>query len=374
MKKIPLLIIASLGLVSCQKEKKAQVIVVEDPDPQVIALEEQVDSLRDQLVAEQNLRLRQNTEQTAILAELKSLMKGMAKEKASVKAPGTPVVKKEEAIEPLDQDMEATRVARLKAQGEKHIELTTISGVKYRDLVISRVTDIGVVFRHQGGISRVPFSDLPVAWQERFYYDRDRALLALKHERLARIRYERAADARLAALNDQERKDAETLSLEQLAQAVEAIRRGNPAPAPVVFDQIIIDPPIIVNHDYGYDDDVYCPPIVRPAIVRTPPNVIPTVRTGSNFPAVRPVPPVRPTPAPTVRPTPVRPTVQRPSTRPTPTRPAVQRPRAIPKTPTVQRPSPRPTPSRPAVQRPRTVTPTPTTRSVTPRQITPRRR
>ncbi|MFT6179336.1 MAG: hypothetical protein ACI9NQ_000919 [Paracoccaceae bacterium] len=368
MKKIPLLIIASLGLVSCQQEEKAQVIVVEDSDPQVIALEEQVDSLREQLVAEQNLRFRQNTEQTAMLAELKSLIKGMAKEKSTVAALEASVVTKEEALEPLDQDMEAARVARLKAQGEKHARLTTLAGVTYLELVISRVTEIGVIFRHQGGVARIPFSDLPVAWQERFYYDQDRALLALRHERLVRVRNDRAAIARLAVLNEQEKDDAQTMSLERLAKAVADIRRGNPAPIPVIQDRIFIEPPIIVNHHYDNDDDIYGPPIVRPKVVGTPLRPIPTVRNGGNVPTVRPAH------VPTVRPTPIRPTTQRPSQRPTPTRPVVQRPRPTPQTPTVQRPSSRPAPSRPAVQRPRTATPTPAPRQVTPRQITPRRR
>jgi hypothetical protein len=352
-----LTILISLCLCSCKKEKGAVVETDTGPDERVVDLEEQLGELREKLVDEQNLRLRQNHEQTALLADLKDLLKGMAEtRKAPAPVVVAPLDKVEEEKEAMDPNAEARRVSRLKAQGEELAHLVTKSGEQYEDLVITRVTDLGVVFRHKGGIARVPFSDLDATWQKRFYHDHDRALLALKHERMAQARYDRAVAANIEAMNERENDDAFDLSLERLAQAVANINQPAPANPAIVENRIPVNPPIILNHDIHYDDGyynsdgIYCPPIVRPAVIRQPVETIPP----GSIPTIHPPKPqVKPNPRPTVRPTPSRPTIQRPATpRPTTSKPVVQRPRPTPQRPATQRPVSRPTPSKPTVQRP----------------------
>jgi hypothetical protein len=284
------------------------------------------------------------------LGEMKGMLKEVVEsEKEEPVAVVVPVEVVDDTEKIAAENREAGRVARLQAQGEELASLTTASGEEYYDLVINRVTDIGVVFRHRGGVARVAFTDLSAAWQERFYFDADLAILAEENERLAQIRYERAAGARLAAMAEEKEEAAEALSLARLAQAVEGLNHRNAVPETVVREQIYVEPPLIMNQYRDYRSEIYCPPLVTPQIIRTPSTgtlgVIAQVRPSNYCP-----PPARPTVLrPTVKPTPVRPT----TSRPTPIRPSTSRP-SISRPSPVRPPSPSPAPVRPSTSRPAT--------------------
>ena len=296
-------------------------------DERVVQLEAELDVFRQQLATEKDLRRSQRDEHNVLVEKLTALVETMSE--AQVEIPIEPeievslvpaVLVEDDIDAKKDSDAEARRLSRLKAQGEKFAEFVTNSGERYEELVISRVTDIGVVFRHKGGIARVPFADLPIAWRDRFYYDEDRALLALKHEHLAQVRYNRAADAQIAEMNA--KKAEEELTLEKVAQAVAQVQQ--PATTTTIIeDRIQVYPPLIVNRDYDIDRGVYYPPVVRPPVVRTPQRGGATIRPSVTSPRVRP------SSKPAVRPTPMKPSIQRPISRPTssrPMKPSTQRP------------------------------------------------
>jgi len=223
MKKILILPSVFLSLVSCKEERKAENIRESALAEQALALEVQLSKIQRQLLEEENVRLKQSIEQAALLSEVKDLLKErMDPDKAK------PVMMSE-AEKSTHDTLEARRLARLEAQGEKHAALTTVSGVAYRDLVISRITDIGVIFRHEGGLSRVPFTDLSAAWQERFYYDEALALRAQDAETLAKLLRESAAKTR--AEEQQMKKKPE-----QVQVALE--------------DQIVVAPPLIHSANF----------------------------------------------------------------------------------------------------------------------------
>ena len=276
---IPLVI---LSLVSCEQERGAVAPPLEftQPEPQVRELKDQLSELQTQLRDERELRLKQNSAQTVVLAELKNALAEMAEAK---KAPSmeAPVIQQEE----LDEDAEASRMARRSAQGEKHVSLTTVSGTQYHDSVISRVTDIGVVIRHRGGVARISFTDLSPAWQERFYYNEERAVRAQKNETLAQAKQERATEEAAMALEKQKQADATARSLADLAEEVERLKKRAAAPAPGEPDQIVVRPPIILNQRSHSLNQIYHPsilrsPLVRSPVVRTNPKLVPTVRSS----------------------------------------------------------------------------------------------
>ncbi len=353
MKKILFLSLVFLSLVSCKQERDPEARSVESLEnyQQIFDLEKQLSEMKSELLKEQNLRLRRESEQAALLAEMKGLLNKVldSQKEEAEEVVALPEVKIEE--EPNEEELEARRVARLKAEGETLAHLVTVSGEEYHDLVINRVSDIGVVFRHRGGVARVPFSDLTEAWQERFYYDEELAMLALKNERLARIRLERATEARLANMDQKDQIDANSLKLAGLEKAVGELDRAGMPVNSVVHERIIVDQPIIVRNDRYRRDEIYCPPVLTPPVIRTPSHQIPTVRppsvqSGISVP-LRPVvcpPPTRPTVTPT-RPVSSRPSIQRPTSRPTPVRPSTR--------PTSVRPTTRPTPVRPSTSRAR---------------------
>ncbi|MFT6864936.1 MAG: hypothetical protein ACJAVK_003508 [Akkermansiaceae bacterium] len=352
---------ASLGFVSCQKG--AEVIQVDDQKEralEMVALRSELARLEIQLVSAQNDRFRKDAEQAEVLSELAAEMKDL-KDAAKPQVVAIPIEKVGvPAVSEEEDHGEERRLSRLKAEGDELAHLKTISGDEYHELVISRVTDIGVVFRHRGGIARIPFAELPAAWQDRFYYDRDRALLALKSERVAQARYDRAVEASLAEMEGKGAQLEIDESLDRLAGAVEDLQRqaaGAPREGPR-DGGIIVNPPIIVhdnrfaNDNRFLQDDFYCPPVVYPPIVRTPNLRVPTIRNGNSGHLEKPS---------LHDPTPLRPTstVNRPGSRVTGSSTAVSRsrPTTRPSTPT-----PSPTVRRPATRSSSTATPVPRSR------------
>ena len=71
---------------------------------------------------------------------------------------------------------------RLTARGERLPELRTRSGITYRDVVIRRVTEVGLEVLHATGTARLRHGDLPEHFQERFLWDEEEALESLAAE------------------------------------------------------------------------------------------------------------------------------------------------------------------------------------------------
>ena len=85
--------------------------------------------------------------------------------------------------------------ARLQAVGEEIPSLVVLSGKKYENVQIRRVTESGLEIRHTGGSTRLLHSQLPGDLRDRFQWDGEEAALALAKEN-----QDEALRARLHAL------------------------------------------------------------------------------------------------------------------------------------------------------------------------------
>ena len=83
---------------------------------------------------------------------------------------------------PDDYRPEFLRWVRLSARGERFPELRTRLGMAYRDVVIRRVTDVGLEVFHSTGTARLRHGDLPGHFQERFQWDEEEARETLDAE------------------------------------------------------------------------------------------------------------------------------------------------------------------------------------------------
>ena len=81
-----------------------------------------------------------------------------------------------------DYREEYVRWVRLAARGERHPELRTRYGLSYREVVIRRVTGVGLEIRHSSGTARLRQGDLTGDWQERFLWDEKEARRSLAAE------------------------------------------------------------------------------------------------------------------------------------------------------------------------------------------------
>ncbi|MEK7952626.1 hypothetical protein [Luteolibacter soli] len=126
-------------------------------------------------------------------------------------------------------DMDATklewmRTARAAATGREFAKFTGARGRTYENAVITKVTDVGVEFRHATGTARLAANDLTPAQHDMFGLDSEIAGAAIREEQQAALAYHSYVDERVAANAETERANEE----ERVAMAQEA------EPAPVV--------------------------------------------------------------------------------------------------------------------------------------------
>ena len=94
------------------------------------------------------------------------------------------------ALPALDAAFSACRsdyraVTWRKAIGESYPRLAIRGGREYRDVAITKVTEVGIEIRHEHGIARIQAPDLDSAWQERFQWDDEERRAKLKEEDLS---------------------------------------------------------------------------------------------------------------------------------------------------------------------------------------------
>lgn len=260
------------------------------------ALEDRLARLEEELLAERNAHFKRETEQRALLAEMKGMLRALREDGGQRKAQTARMTEEEfpkAAHEKVDPKVR--EAARLAAQGEKVATLTTRTGERFQDLVIVRVNDIGVIFRHRSGVARVPFAELPLSWGERFYFDPERARVAEQAEREAQQRRDqeiaRQMRQRQAQEADaQEEREAAEARLTQLAVAVEELRRRDRDDEQGVFLNgfgnggfgrvLLTTPQLVPSSGLGFFAAGNCPPLVRPALACPPLDRTPLVRTS----------------------------------------------------------------------------------------------
>ncbi len=116
------------------------------------------------------------------------------------------------------------RTARGAAVGRSFDSLAGLKGRAYEDVVITRVTDIGIEFRHATGSARLPASQLTTAQQDSFGLDPRVAGTALQEEKAIATAYGSWVDDRVAtSMALKEEKEAAA------AVAAAAVVRSRPA-------------------------------------------------------------------------------------------------------------------------------------------------
>jgi hypothetical protein len=390
------LALSSLFLVSC-REERASADHSRESAESLSALETRLSQLEREVLREKNDRLQQEAVQKETLGEIRELvsrqndlLEKLSREKNSQ---ATAVLKaeplkidqsgqsREEKLETEEKNLRLREKVRAEAQGETYVSLKTLSGEEFFDLVITQVNDIGVVFRHRLGIARIPFSELPAAWGDRFYHDPARAQIALEKERIFKARRDREVEKQLAEERERAEEEAVNQQLAQLAQAVDDLRRRSGSqPTQIWANNGVLGNgffgtvPFVANGQFGCWDWLFCPPVIqapviRPPVIRSYPQAQSSLvrdQVGSSLgtvPSLRrpsisqPKPGRIPGSSPTVLP---RPTLQRPPSRTSGGSPVVSRPRVTRPTtgPRVIRPS---TSSRSST---RTVRPSSSVRSI----------
>lgn len=116
-----------------------------------------------------------------------------------------------EAVEVAKSEwMRATRAA---VTGREFAKFTGARGRTYQNAVITRVTDVGVEFRHATGTARLAAADLTPAQHELFGLDAEIAGEAIRQEEEAALAYGSWIDEQVAVAEAVEKEEEERVAL-----------------------------------------------------------------------------------------------------------------------------------------------------------------
>jgi hypothetical protein len=114
---------------------------------------------------------------------------------------------------------------RAAAVGRSFATFTGSSGRIYEDVTITRVTDVGIEFRHSAGSARLPATALSPELHDDFGLDTTAALAALDRERATARAYEAYIEDRMVVVNAERKKD-ELAAAERETERVTAVARA----------------------------------------------------------------------------------------------------------------------------------------------------
>ena len=305
-------------LVSCREE---QATVGPAPSRDLLEMEARMARLEAAILREKAARLEQQSKQDRFLREIKGMIDEQGKALAELgeiaakekMEPGEPIEKvgipavREKDDEPVDDEDEASkaedepdqndlaahRKMRLEAEGETYPYLKTIPGEEFHDLVITQINDIGVVFRHRAGVARIPFTELPAVWGERFGFDPRRAVRAYAREQAFRDQRNRALVEEEKRRQDEAESQSVDARLAQLAGAVENLRRQpQPANEHIRIGGQIFGNSLFATNPFGIWNGFVCPPVwnlpacnlpvIHPPVIRNQGNRVGSYRTLRN--------------------------------------------------------------------------------------------
>ena len=318
--KIPSLLslLAAFAFVSCDDSQTSQKLN-EEKDAEILALQEKLGALGKDLEDEERDHMMLIAKYDVAIDSLKSTVKELGSKLQNVQKVEPAVVSKPVAAPEKSEAPEKEEVsnradieaARRAAVGEKHQKLELSTGRIYHDVAITGVDEIGVRFTHRNGVARIDFMNLPSLWQERFHFDVTRFLEARKSEILARYRWEKAVDERMAKIKEEqkiaaqkriaalERALAEAKRPVQITQVTDARSRG--ISSLDRYSSSVIHPtwysgrsssstycPPVRTVIRRSSSPTYCPPVIP--IRRSPVSLVPTIRSS---PVVYPTPVIR---------------------------------------------------------------------------------
>lgn len=147
------------------------------------------------------------------------------------------------------------RATRAGAAGREFAKFSSARGRTYENVVISRVTDVGVEFRHATGTARLAAADLTPAQHELFGLDADVSGEAVRQEQESALAYGSWVDEQVAAAEAvaQEEEDQRIA----LAEEAEAAARARVSPPLVASTDDLAsrsrlsDPPRSFGRSFG---------------------------------------------------------------------------------------------------------------------------
>lgn len=319
--KIPSLLslLAAFAFVSCDGSQTSQKLN-EEKDAEILALQEQLKALRNDLEDAEVDRAMPIAKYDVAIDSLKSTVEELGSKLQNVQKVEPAVISKPVAAPEMSEapkkeevsNRADIEVARRAAVGEKHEKLELSTGRIYHDVAITSVDEIGVRFTHRNGAARIDFMNLPSLWQERFHFDVTRFLEARKSERLARYRWEKSVDERMAKIREEQKKIAAQKRIAALERALAEAKR------PIQITQVTDGRSREISSLDRYSSSVihpiwysgrlsnftscppvravikrssspsYCPPVTP--IRRPPVSLVPTIRSS---PAIFPTPVIR---------------------------------------------------------------------------------
>ncbi len=130
------------------------------------------------------------TKGTALLAaekELAAVKRECQNREANIKSLKNDITSSNNSIAAITREFEVYKdqyraVVRGNAKGRSIAHLETRKGVAYENVTIREVTPIGLLIRHDGGLGRIPFEELPDAMQDEFQFDPDQKAAAVAKE------------------------------------------------------------------------------------------------------------------------------------------------------------------------------------------------
>ncbi len=114
------------------------------------------------------------------------------------------------------------------AKGRILEQLETTEGKVYKDVNILEVTAVGMEIRHEGGLRRIPFEELPEEMQDHFQFDSQQKELALSKELATRNQHEARVDAakQVARQNAEKNSMGDRRAVEREIAAKESLLRS----------------------------------------------------------------------------------------------------------------------------------------------------
>lgn len=123
------------------------------------------------------------------------------------------------------------QAARTAATGREFATFTGTGGRTYENAVVTKVTDVGVEFRHSTGSARLAANDLTPAQHEMFGLDREVSGEAIRQEKETALAYHSKVDAMVAASEAKEAKEAKAEKEEQRVTIAAASKPARETPS-----------------------------------------------------------------------------------------------------------------------------------------------
>ena len=153
-------------------------------------VEARLQFLRDSLKAQTGLLDAQVARQDNIEAEYKAIISRIAAAKAGRDRLNATKASVGEILLQLPGQFESYRKSYRQqawqaAIGERHPSIKLLSGRVFDNVVIKRVTDVGLEISHQAGIARIDANDLDDSWRQRFQWEQTQRQAMIEKENQA---------------------------------------------------------------------------------------------------------------------------------------------------------------------------------------------